>query len=73
LPSDGHFACCRKWTTWREGKGGWPSTWSIGQGREFVKTIEENLCSGTEYLKGQEKEIETEAVSKEKSNLQTYN
>jgi hypothetical protein len=51
----GHFACCRKWTTWGEGKGGSLSTWSIGQGSEHVKTIEENLGFGVEYLKGQEK------------------
>jgi hypothetical protein len=28
-----HFACCRKWTTWGEGKGGWLSTWSRCSGK----------------------------------------
>jgi hypothetical protein len=54
LPGRGHFACCRKWTRGGEGKGGWLSTWSIGQGSEFVMTIEGNLGLPPEYLKDQE-------------------
>jgi hypothetical protein len=51
----GHFACCQKWTTGGDGKGGRLSTWSIGQGSEFAKTIEENLGLRREYLKDQDK------------------
>jgi hypothetical protein len=51
----GHFAGCRKWTTWGEGKGGGLGTWSIGQGIELVKTIEDNLGLRREYLSCQEK------------------
>jgi hypothetical protein len=51
----GHFACCPKWTAWGEGKGRWLSPWSIGQGSEFVYTIDENLGLRPAYLKDQDK------------------
>jgi hypothetical protein len=69
----GYFACCRKWRTWGEGKGGWLSTWSIGQGSEFVIAIGQNLGLRREYLKSQKKQIETDRVSESKLDLQKYN